>query len=193
MYCSTTYSSPIGTITLACNDGSLVGLWTQEQKYHGDTIPGKMVEKDDVPIFAIVRKWLDKYFAGKNPTVSELPLAPIGGEFRQGVWDILREIPYGEVITYGDIAKKMAKKMKRATMSSQAIGGAVGHNPISIIIPCHCVVGANGNLTGFASGIDKKIKLLKLEGIDMSRFFVPRKGFVHYPALRAPLRQTKGK
>ena len=164
-------------MTLACDDdGNLAGLWLKAQKYYGDTIPGKMTPRDDMPVFAAAKKWLDRYFAGKKPAVSELPLAPIGGEFRQGVWDILREIPYGEVTTYGDIATKMAKKMKKAAMSAQAVGGAVGHNPISVIIPCHRVVGSNGSLTGFASGIDKKIALLKLEGIDMSRFFIPSKG-----------------
>lgn len=105
-----------------------------------------------------------------------MPLAPVGSEFRQNVWTILCEIPYGEVTTYGDIAKKMAAKMGKAAMSSQAVGGAVGHNPISIIIPCHRVVGANGSLTGYAGGIKTKIKLLELEGVDMSRLFVPTRG-----------------
>jgi methylated-DNA-[protein]-cysteine S-methyltransferase len=123
-----------------------------------------------------VKKWLDRYFDGEKPDLSELPLAPTGGEFRRMVWDILCEIPYGEVVTYGDIAKKMAQKMKRKSMSSQAVGGAVGHNPISIIIPCHRVVGSNGSLTGYAGGIDKKIKLLELEGADISSLFVPTKG-----------------
>jgi len=176
-YYSTLYSSPIGTMTLACEEnGNLVGVWLNPQKYYGDTVPGEMIEKDDMPIFAIVKKWLDRCFAGKNPDISELPLAPIGGEFRQGVWDILRDIPYGEVTTYGAIAKKMAKMMKKKNMSAQAVGGAVGHNPISVIIPCHRVVGVNGNLTGFGGGIDKKIKLLELEGVDMSKFFVPKTG-----------------
>ena len=106
----------------------------------------------------------------------ELSLAPVGSKFRQEVWRILCEIPYGEVITYGDIAKKMAAKMGRTSMSGQAIGGAVGHNPVSIIIPCHRVVGANGSLTGYAGGIPAKIKLLELEGVDMSRLFVPKRG-----------------
>lgn len=178
MYYSTIYPSLIGEITLACDsDGkNLVGLWTQGQKYHGDTIPEAMVEKNDIPLFDTAKKWLNRYFAGKKPCASELPLAPIGGEFRQGVWNILREIPYGEVITYGSIAKKIAEKTGKKTMSSQAVGGAVGHNPISIIIPCHRVVGSNGSLTGFASGIQMKIKLLELEGVDMSNLFTPKKG-----------------
>lgn len=178
MYYSTTYLSPVGTITLACDGGgnNLVGLWTEGQKYHGGTIPGAMTENSDIPLFAVAKKWLDRYFAGEKPNISELPLAPVGGEFRQGVWSILREIPYGEVITYGGIAKKMAEKMGKESMSSQAVGGAVGHNPISIIIPCHRVVGSNGSLTGFAGGIQMKIKLLELEGVDLTGMFVPEKG-----------------
>ena len=177
MYYSTTYPSPVGIITLACDDGkNLVGLWLDEQKYHGDTIPEAMVERGDMPIFNAAKKWLDRYFAGEKPDIFELPLAPIGGEFRQGVWNILCEISYGEVITYGDIAKKMATRMGKKSMSSQAVGGAVGHNPISIIIPCHRVVGSNGSLTGYAGGLKTKIKLLELEGVNMSRLFLPKKG-----------------
>ncbi|EHL04830.1 6-O-methylguanine DNA methyltransferase, DNA binding domain protein [Desulfitobacterium hafniense DP7] len=146
------------------------------QRFHGGTLPESMIEKDDIPIFDAAQAWLDRYFAGERPATSELPLAPMGGEFRQGVWDILCQIPYGQVITYGDIAKQMAEKMNKKCMSSQAIGGAVGHNPISIIIPCHRVVGAKGNLTGFGGGISRKIQLLEHEGVDMSRMFVPKKG-----------------
>jgi len=135
-----------------------------------------MTKNNDMPVFVAAKKWLDRYFAGRKPAISELPLAPIGNEFRQGVWSILCEIPYSKVITYGVIAKKMAVKMNKERMSSQAVGGAVGHNPISIIIPCHRVVGSNGSLTGYAGGIGIKIKLLELEGVDMSRLFVPAKG-----------------
>ena len=135
-----------------------------------------MIPNDDMPVFYAAKKWLDRYFAGEKPTIAELPLAPIGNEFRQGVWKILREIPYGKVITYGDIARKMAVQMGRPTMSAQAVGGAVGHNPISIIIPCHRVVGTNGSLTGFSGGITVKTKLLELEGVDMSGLFAPKKG-----------------
>ena len=176
MFYSTTHPSPVGTMTLACDGGNILGLWLDGQKYHGDTIFKEMAEKSDIPVFDAAKKWLDRYFAGKNPSIANLLLAPIGGEFRQGVWSILLEIPYGEVITYGDIATKMAKKMKKKQMSAQAVGGAVGHNPISIIIPCHRVIGSNGSLTGYASGIDKKIKLLQLEGVDMSQMFIPTKG-----------------
>ncbi len=176
MYYRTTYPSPVGLITLACDGGNLVGVWNEGQKYHGAAISAEMIEKDDMPVFDAAKKWLDRYFAGKKPAASQLPLAPIGSEFRKSVWTILCEIPYGEIITYGEIARKMAAKMNKETMSSQAVGGAVGHNPISIIIPCHRVVGANGSLTGYAGGLKTKVKLLELEGIDMSRLFVPAKG-----------------
>lgn len=176
MYYSTTYLSPIGIITLSCDGDSLAGLWIEGQKYFGASIPEEMAPKNDLPLFKAAKKWLDRYFAGEKPAVSELPLHPIGSTFRQGVWSILREIPYGKVMTYGDIAKKMAAKTNQKSMSSQAVGGAVGHNPISIIIPCHRVVGANGSLTGYAGGIATKIKLLELEGVDTSRFFAPIKG-----------------
>ncbi|SHN67562.1 methylated-DNA--[protein]-cysteine S-methyltransferase [Desulfitobacterium chlororespirans] len=176
MYYSTTYLSPAGLITLAGDGQNLVGLWMEGQKYHGGTLSEQLTPKNDIPVFAAAKKWLDRYFAGEKPAISELPLAPIGSEFRQGVWEILCEIPYGEVITYGDIARKMAVKMNRPSMSSQAVGGAVGHNPISIIIPCHRVVGSSGSLTGYAGGISLKVKLLELEGVDLSQFFVPAKG-----------------
>ncbi len=178
LYYKDIYQSPVGIITLACDgDGSnLVGLWTEGQKYHGGTISEAMVGKRGIQLLDTAKEWLDRYFAGEKPGIAEFPLAPIGGEFRQGVWDILREIPYGEVMTYGGIAKKMAEKMGKKSISSQAVGGAVGHNPISIIVPCHRVVGSNGSLTGFAGGVQMKIKLLDLEGVDLSGMFVPKKG-----------------
>lgn len=176
MYYKATYASPLGTITLACDDDHLVGLWVEGQKYHSAAISEELVEKDDIPVLHMAKKWLDRYFAGERPGISELPLKPVGGEFRQAVWSILCEIPYGEVTTYGDIAKRIAVKMGKKSMSSQAVGGAVGHNPISIIIPCHRVVGSNGSLTGYAGGIQIKVKLLELEGVDMSNLFVPKKG-----------------
>lgn len=177
MFYSTHYLSPVGPLMLGCDDkDNLVGVWMQGQKYYGETINQVMTEKDDLPIFTAAKNWLDNYFAGQKPSITDLPLAPIGGEFRRTVWDVLCEIPYGEYITYGDIAKIIAAKLGRKNMSSQAIGGAVGHNPISIIIPCHRVVGANGSLTGYAGGIGTKIKLLEHEGADMARLFIPTKG-----------------
>lgn len=161
------YSSPVGPLWLACNGESLVGLWLEGQKYFGGAVEEEMTENPNLPIFIAAKDWLDRYFAGQKPAISDLSLAPNGSAFRMAVWDILCEIPYGKVITYGDIAKKMAVKMNKANMSSQAVGGAVGHNPISIIIPCHRVVGANGSLTGYAGGLDKKIKLLEHEDVDV--------------------------
>ncbi|MCD8351167.1 MAG: methylated-DNA--[protein]-cysteine S-methyltransferase [Planctomycetaceae bacterium] len=176
MYYSTQYQSPIGPLTLACHDGKLVGLWMEGQKYFGNTVPDRLVEKNDEPVLVASKLWLDAYFAGEEPAITQLPLAPIGGSFRQGVWKILCDIPYGQVTTYGDIAKRMATYMRTQSMSSQAVGGAVGHNPISIIIPCHRVVGAHGSLTGYAGGIGVKVTLLRLEGVDLSRFSIPKKG-----------------
>lgn len=121
-------------------------------------------EEPDTGILPRTKEWLDRYFAGKRPAISELALAPAGSEFRRAVWKILCEIPYGEVTTYGEIARKIAKQLGMESMSAQAVGGAVGHNPISIIIPCHRVVGSDGSLTGYAGGLEKKLWLLTLEG-----------------------------
>ena len=175
MYYSTRYSSPLGAITIASDGENLIGLWLEGQKYFGSTVSENLIENNDLNIFIVTKEWLDRYFAGEKPKISELQLVPNGGEFRKLDWDILCEIPYGETITYGEIAKKVAFKMNKKSMSSQAVGGAVGHNPISIIIPCHRVMGTNGNLTGYAGGIDKKIKLLEHEGVDISKLFVPAK------------------
>ncbi|MDR1163325.1 MAG: methylated-DNA--[protein]-cysteine S-methyltransferase [Candidatus Accumulibacter sp.] len=165
MFYSTTHASPLGRITLASDGTNLVGVWFDGQKYFAATLKGTVEEDPGVPVFDSAKKWLDAYFAGKNPALSGLPLAPAGSTFRKAVWDILREIPYGQCTTYGEIAKTMAARMGKKNMSSRAVGGAVGHNPISIVIPCHRVVGANGNLTGYAGGIDRKVKLLELEGV----------------------------
>ncbi|XKM12527.1 methylated-DNA--[protein]-cysteine S-methyltransferase [Orbaceae bacterium ac157xtp] len=173
---STYYASPMGKITLCSNQNALLGLWIEGQKYFGDTVKGKMQENANLPILTQSKKWLDDYFLGKNPLIKTLNLAPIGGEFRQLVWQELCEIPYGEVTTYGNIAKTVAKKMGKTSMSAQAVGGAVGRNPISIIIPCHRVVGSNRSLTGYAGGLDKKIELLTIEGVNVTSFFRPKKG-----------------
>ncbi len=177
MLYTTSYASPLGSLTLASDGENIAGLWITGQKYFAASVEKGIAGNHDLPVFAAAKKWLAAYFAGKKPAVSELPLAPVNGsEFRKTVWDILREIPYGKCVTYGDIAKKTAVRMDKKSMSCQAVGGAVGHNPISIIIPCHRVVGSKGSLTGYAGGIDRKIKLLELEGVDFSLFFVPSKG-----------------
>lgn len=176
MYYTTNYISPLCSFLLASDGTNLTGLWLNGQKYHGSEIVGETVTKDDLPIFKLTKNWLDRYFNKEKPAISELPLSPSGSIFRKKVWDILCEIPYGEYITYGDIAKRIAVEMDKSSMSGQAIGGAVGHNPISIIIPCHRVVSSNGSLTGYAGGIDKKIKLLEHEQTNMSQLFIPKKG-----------------
>ena len=187
MYCLTSYASPIGLLTLGSDGKHLTGLWIQGQKYFGGAIREELVQRDDLPVFAMtqgpeptvfgdVRKWLDRYFSGQKPCPDELPLAPEGTEFQKLIWGLLCEIPYGTVTTYGDLAKKAAARMGRDTMSGQAVGGALAHNPVSIIIPCHRVVGSGGSLTGYAGGLDRKIWLLDHEGVDVSRFSVPVKG-----------------
>jgi methylated-DNA-[protein]-cysteine S-methyltransferase len=170
-------------LTLASDGESLIGLWIDasaagghRQKYFWGCLGGTPAIKDDLPVFLAAKAWLADYFAGKKPDASMLPLAPQGSAFRQDVWDILRGIPYGETVTYGAIAKELAARRSKLAMSAQAVGGAVGHNPLSIIIPCHRVVGASGSLTGYAAGIPVKIKLLSLEGADTGRLFVPGKG-----------------
>ena len=175
-YYQTTMDSTIGKITLGSDGESLVGLWTAGQRYFGDTVPGPMLPKDDLNVFSMTKDWLNRYFNGEQPKISELPLAPIGGEFRQTVWKMLTEIPYGEVITYGALGEKIARQRGMERMSAQAVGGAVGRNPISIIIPCHRVVGAKGSLTGYSGGIQLKLRLLRHEGVDTDRLFVPTKG-----------------
>jgi methylated-DNA-[protein]-cysteine S-methyltransferase len=173
---STTYPSPLGEITLASDGKNLAGLWLAGQKYHGAALYNDMAEKAALPVFGLVTEWLNSYFKGENPGISDLPLAPAGSAFRHMIWRILCEIPYGEVTSYGEIARKAAAITGKNAMSSRAVGGAVGRNPISIIIPCHRVVGANGSLTGYGGGIERKAQLLKLEGVDMTRLYIPTKG-----------------
>lgn len=170
----TTYASPVGLLTLASDGDNLNGLWLENQKHFAENFPEVWVADAHLPVFEATKKWLDDYFSGQQPAITHLPLAPIGSEFRQAVWRLLQEIPYGQVMTYGEIAKKIAAEMGRKTMSSQAVGGAVGHNPISIIIPCHRVIGSDGNLTGYAGGIENKIKLLTLETVEMTNLYVPQ-------------------
>lgn len=171
-YACCRYDSPVGLLTLAAGDDGLKGLWLDEQRYFGASLDAPM-EPGENEHLAAACAWLDEYFAGKNPSIERLSLAPLGSEFRQVVWSILREIPYGSVCTYGEIARKAALRMGREQGSARAVGGAVGHNPISIIVPCHRVVGSGGNLTGFGGGIRRKLQLLQHEGVDCSGFYVP--------------------
>ena len=197
MYYYTTYASPLGQMTLACDaDGkNIVGAWLEGQEHFLGSLAGEQGKVKKMPVLEQACQWLDRYFAGQRPNPQELPLAPAGTAFRRKVWEKLLAIPYGQVVTYGDLARELAaagksspkcgskgaagtKKIaaKTATgtkkavaptaagkMSARAVGGAVGHNPISIIIPCHRVIGANGKLTGYAGGLTIKQYLLELE------------------------------
>lgn len=168
------YFSPLGEILLAANENGLTGLWFVGQKYFARTLFEEPIEKETT-VLKETERWLDVYFSGKEPNFTPT-LEPFGTPFQKEVWKILLEIPYGKTMTYGEIAKRLAEKRGLERMSAQAVGGAVGHNEISIVIPCHRVVGTSGSLTGYAGGIEKKLGLLKLEQTDMSRFFVPKKG-----------------
>lgn len=195
MYYSKGYESPLGPLTLVCDQYKkyIVGLWMKDQKYFAqgldkeefvhiseasqevnyqidgeiDKIDKGQNEPLKVEVLNQATMWLDRYFAGQKPAISDLPLRPQGTDFRQEVWKILMDIPYGQLTTYGNIARQLADKMGKKSMSAQAVGGAVGHNPIGIIIPCHRVVGSDGSLIGYAGGIDKKKWLLEHEGINI--------------------------
>lgn len=167
-----TMPSPVGLLHMASDGEALTGLWIEGQKYFADTLTGKE-ETAALPVFDAARQWLDAYFA--SAPLPPLPaLAPRGTPFRQKVWQLLLEIPFGETTTYGALAKQL--QARGGTAAAQAIGGAVGHNPISILIPCHRVVGADGSLTGYAGGLALKRTLLELEGVDLQKFYTPKRG-----------------
>ncbi|MBR1942814.1 methylated-DNA--[bacterium] len=168
------YQSPLGEIFLTANETSLTGLWFVGAKYFDETSMQNYKEKK-LPIFEQTKNWLDLYFEGKEPNFTP-PVYQTGSSFKMAVWKILKDIPYGKTVTYSEIAAIIAKQKGIIKMSAQAIGGAVAHNTISIIIPCHRVIGANGSLTGYAGGINKKIKLLELEKINIEKFLIPTKG-----------------
>lgn len=173
MQYTTTYKSPLGGILLAADEKGLTGLWFEGQKYFALYLD-KEHKQGETPILEEAKKWLDQYFAGQNPGFRP-PLNFTGTDFQREVWALLCTIPYGETTTYGELAKRLAGKRGCGSMSAQAVGGAVGRNEISIIVPCHRVVGSKGSLTGYAGGIWKKIELLKLEGAWKESFFVPAK------------------
>ena len=155
------YESPLGRITVASDGAAVTGLWFEGQKYYGAGIQNGATEAER-PEFRRVDLWLDRYFAGEDPGPVPM-LAPRGTPFQQSVWKILRAIPYGATSTYGEIAMQIARERGFASMSAQAVGSAVGRNPISILIPCHRVIGADGRLTGYAGGLWRKEALLRLE------------------------------
>ena len=204
MFYRSIYSSPLGKILILFHEESLLGLYFEGQKEFNDLIKdeeiksfddGKDFEKKDKnlscksfgndknkvsgekicgdKILEDTKKWLDLYFSGEEPNFTPA-LKLRGTEFRREVWKILLEIPYGETLTYKDIAEKLVASGKYERMSAQAVGGAVGHNPISIIVPCHRVVGTSGSLTGYAGGLARKVRLLELEGVDVNKFFMPK-------------------
>jgi len=166
------YQSPLGEILLAADDAGLTGLWFEHEKYYALHLDPEHMQKK-TPAIQQTRAWLDLYFAGKEPDFLP-PIHMLGTPFQKDVWHLLLQIPYGQTATYGAIAKHLAAQRGLARMSAQAVGGAVGHNEISIIIPCHRVVGKNGSLTGYAGGLDKKIYLLKLEGGYKETYFIPK-------------------
>ncbi|MBO4851763.1 MAG: methylated-DNA--[protein]-cysteine S-methyltransferase [Prevotella sp.] len=156
------YTSPLGGITLASDGHALVGVWFDDQKYFAAALDTERVERPDLEIFADTRRWLDIYFTGRAPGFTP-PLLMRTSDFRRRVWELMLTIPFGQTMTYGELARRIAAERGMRSMSAQAVGGAVGHNSISLIIPCHRVVGADGSLTGYAGGIDKKMRLLQLE------------------------------
>lgn len=166
-------NSPIGRILMMSDGENLNAL---EAIGRRDIASDGLAENKEISVFKSANLWLKKYFSGENPPISNVPIKPLEGTpFQKIVWKILLEIPYGSTITYGEIAREAARRLGKLKMSAQAVGQAVGQNPISIIIPCHRVIGANGNLTGYNGGIDVKIKLLEIEGIDTSRMSHPSK------------------
>ena len=157
------YNSPLGNILIASDGSAITGLWFEGQKYFAAAL-GPEHEERSLPIFTQTERWLDLYFSGRAPDFTP-PLRWKATPFRGTVWEILLTIPYGKTMTYGEIAAKTAAQRGISTMSAQAVGGAVGHNPIALIVPCHRVIGADGSLTGYAGGLERKRKLLKLEKV----------------------------
>lgn len=157
-------SSPLGQMLLASDGEAVTGLWFEGQKYFAAGLEPETEERPELPVFGQAAEWMSAYFAGR-PLPPLPPLAPKGSPFRQAVWKLLLEIPFGETATYGALAERM--KASGSTASPRAVGGAVGHNPISVFIPCHRVVGTDGSLTGYAGGVEKKRFLLELERIDL--------------------------
>ena len=168
------YISPLGRMLIAADDEGLTGLWFEGQRYFALHLDENHEEKE-TPVLSETKRWLDIYFSGRRPDFTP-PLHVTGSDFHRKVSDIMRTIPYGKTMTYGEIASLIAERHGMERMSARAVGGAVGRNEISIIIPCHRVVGSSGSLTGYGGGIWRKVRLLEGEGVDMSKFHVPSKG-----------------
>lgn len=164
MIYTTTYTSPVGKLTLASEENMLIGLWLEGQKYYMDGIDAANTEiKNDEPALVKAKEWLDDYFNGKKPNINTLPLNPQGTDFQRLIWALLCDIPYGETTTYGDLSKMASFLRREENISAQAVGGAIGRNPISIIIPCHRIIGKDGSMVGYAGGTEAKEFLLKHE------------------------------
>lgn len=168
------YESPLGGITIAADNDAVTGLWFDGQRYSENVLPEETEYRENA-LIKDAKRWLDIYFSGYEPDFLP-PLRVDSTSFRKVICNIMMTIPYGQMMSYGEIAVIAAERLKIEKMSAQAVGGAVGHNPISIMVPCHRVVGTNGNLTGYAGGIWRKVRLLELEQADMSRLYVPKKG-----------------
>lgn len=162
------YPSPIGNLTLISDGTNLTHIILEKESYY-QNIKKEAKTNDNIEIFKQTKTWLDKYFNKEKPNIDNLKLKLEGTPFQIKVWNALKNISYGQTVTYGFVAQKINSKT-----SARAVGGAIGHNPIPIIIPCHRVVGTNNNLTGFTGGIDVKIKLLKLEGLDITKYKIPK-------------------
>ncbi len=160
------YPSPIGSVSLASDGENLTGLWFDGQRYDRGSLQGACLAERDLPVFSLAKKWLDIYFSGSAPGFTP-PLNVEGSAFRKTVLDILREIPFGCTMTYGEVAREVALRMGKPLMSAQAVGLAIGHNPISLVVPCHRVLGKNGKLVGYAGGLERKAFLLRNEGIKL--------------------------
>lgn len=172
----TSYDSDlIGRLTIASDGETITGCWFDNDRYFGIGVAGLTERRDDVPVLVQARAWLDRYFAGEAPDPRELPLGARATEFQMRVREAMLDIPYGYTTTYGDIAKRIEHETGRR-QSARAVGGAVGHNPLCLIVPCHRVVGANGSLTGFGGGLDMKVKLLEHEQAMQDAFTRPKKG-----------------
>ncbi len=163
-----------GELTLSSDGKFLTGLWFEGQKYYPLLYSNGWKNDDTLEIFSQTFDWLERYFCGLRPNIKDIPLGFTGSEFRKAVWGLLLEIPYGQTVTYREISAKTAMILNKSNMSARAVGSAIGHNPISIIVPCHRVIGTNRNLTGYAGGIARKVKLLELEGVDLSEYTFPK-------------------
>lgn len=175
IYATTYRHDALGELTVASDGEAIVGLWMEGQKYFASRLPQPFARNDSLPALVQARSWLERYFAGKRPNPAELPLAPRGTAFQRRVWGILAQIPYGSLRTYADIADQIARE-DGTRCSARAVGAANGKNPLSIILPCHRVVGSNGSLTGYAGGIERKLWLLRHEGVDIGELTIPKRG-----------------